>query len=122
MADPDPIIIDGAPVDPLTVDASPSSATEGCARIEVRLPLAMVLHELQQSCDPELTRENLWQFLSSDARDPQGRGAYLGMVKAVSCRQRKDAMHDRVAWIWVDTLEVHEDDEAIVFVGTARPT
>ena len=115
------VLIDDQKVDARLVTAQASSSGSPACRIEVRIPSHVVLHELQQSCDPMLTRERLGAFLVEDARSYRAREAYIAIAVSVATSPRRDRLTMPHRWNWSSTLEVRELDGHVHFIGTAIP-
>jgi hypothetical protein len=115
------VLIEDKEVDPRIVTALPVPCILPGVRIEICIPSQIVLHELQESCDPSLTAAMLSGFLAEDAQDYRAREAYLAMVVAVAGLPAREQGANQNHWNWSDTLEVRELDGQIHFIGTATP-
>ena len=115
------VLIEDQEVDPRIVTALPAPSCLPSVHIEICIPSQVVLHELQESCDPSLTADRLSGFLAEDARDYRAREAYLAMVVAVAALPTGEKATNPNHWNWSDTLEVREVDGQIHFIGTAIP-
>lgn len=115
------VLIEEKEVDPRIVTALPVPSSLPGVRIEICIPLQVVLHELQESCDPSLTADSLSGFLAEDAQDYRAREAYLAMVVAVAAFPTSEKTTNLNHWNWSDTSEVREVDGQIHFIGTAIP-
>ena len=113
------IFIDGLPVDPQLVIAPADYRGSVTCRIEVCLPLDVVLHELQESSNPSLTAEKLRDFLAADAKDYRSREAYLVFARAVAGIPSSEKQNGPFRWAWTDTTEVAEDATTMRLKGTA---
>jgi hypothetical protein len=115
------VLIEDQEVDPRSVTVLPVPSSLPGVRIEICIPLQIVLHELQESCDPALTADRLSGFLAEDAQDYRAREAYLSMVVAVADLPSREKSTIPNHWNWSDTHEVRELDGQIHFFGTATP-
>ena len=119
MTSLDTIFIDGLPVDPRLVIAPADYRGSVTRRIEVRLPSAVVLQELQESCDPSLTSARLRDFLETDAKDYRSREAYLLFARAVAGIPSTEKQKGPFRWAWTATTDVAEDAAMMCLIGTA---
>ena len=115
------VLIEDKEVDPRIVTALPVPCSLPGVRIEIWIPSQIVLHELQESCDPSLTAAMLSGFLAEDAQDYRAREAYLSMVVAVADLPSREKATIPNHWNWSCTHEVRELDRQIHFIGTATP-
>ena len=123
--------VDGTAVDPCSVIAASPSAASSEHTIEVCIPTAILLHELQQS-GVDVSERTLADFVAADARDERARDGYLTIARFVIAplpRQRRflgifalpSRAHHVIAprWAWTESSGAEYHGDTIVLSGRA---